>query len=158
MAFNRLTLSEKLYQKSSPLGDCIVWTGTKNDSGYGKIRIHGKWRRAHRVSFEINHGEIPPGMVVRHSCDNPSCINPDHLLTGTQGDNINDMRDRGRARFAVGESSGKAKLTEADVRMIREIHSPGVRGRGAHVLAKRFGVSKPTIQAIISGKSWGHVK
>jgi HNH endonuclease len=157
MAFNRLSLEDKLLTKAVPQGECLVWIGQKHPRGYGRLRIGGKLRPAHRLMYELRHGPIPDGQVVRHSCDNPACINPAHLSIGTQLDNVQDMFERGRANKARGERSPKAKLTEAQVREIRARYVARSYGNGAHVLAREFGVSKPTIQAILSGDSWKHV-
>lgn len=76
---------------------CWDWKGSKS-RGYGKLNINGKQKRAHRVSYEMFKHKIPPGLVVMHSCDNPGCVNPDHLSTGTQNDNIQDMIKKGRKK------------------------------------------------------------
>lgn len=75
---------------------CWVWKGTKNRKGYGQISVDGRHERTHRVAYRLTYGEIPEGMVVRHRCDNPPCINPDHLEVGTSADNSRDMVERGR--------------------------------------------------------------
>jgi hypothetical protein len=82
---------------------CWEWNGKRNDQGYGIVHAarHGlDSARAHRVMFELNAGPIPDGMVIRHRCDNPPCVNPDHLQVGTQRDNARDMSIRGRHQFA----------------------------------------------------------
>lgn len=76
-----------------PSGACWIWTGPTNNHGYGRF---GGSRYAHRVSYQLAHGPIPPGMVVLHRCDNPPCVNPDHLSLGTQRDNVRDMVTKGR--------------------------------------------------------------
>lgn len=79
---------------------CWEWTGNLNDSGYGVITAvnHGyTMARVHRIMFERENGDIPDGMEVRHKCDNPPCVNPDHLVLGTHADNMRDMAERGRA-------------------------------------------------------------
>ncbi len=75
---------------------CWEWTGAKTHFGYGKMMIAGKVVRAHRVSYELHVGAIPSELLIRHRCDNPACVNPDHLEPGTQADNIQDMMERGR--------------------------------------------------------------
>ena len=74
----------------------MVWTAYKDKDGYGLASVDNKTVRTHRVSYEMNHGPIPEGMYVLHKCDNPSCINPEHLFAGTQRDNVLDMRSKGR--------------------------------------------------------------
>jgi hypothetical protein len=77
---------------------CIERRGTGNPAGYKLIQIDGFALLAHRVSYEIAHGPIPEGLLVRHKCDNPPCINPDHLEIGTALDNMQDKIKRGRCR------------------------------------------------------------
>lgn len=153
MAYNKLTLEEKLLSKAAWQGECLIWFGQKCPKGYGRLRIEGKQQRAHRLMYQLRHGPIADGLVVRHSCDNPSCINLDHLSLGTQLENVHDMLARGRANKVNGESHPSAKLTDSQVAEIRRRYVPGVYGKGARVLANEFGVSKPTILAIVSGKS-----
>lgn len=76
---------------------CWIWKAVKNYRGYGHISFRNYPRRSHRVSYTVHKGEIPKGMLVLHKCDNPSCINPDHLFLGTHQDNMNDMKKKGRA-------------------------------------------------------------
>ncbi|MEU8839979.1 HNH endonuclease signature motif containing protein [Streptomyces roseus] len=75
---------------------CWQWTGAKNPDGYGGFWHAGAFRLAHRVAFVALLGPIPDGLVVRHDCDNPNCVNPHHLRTGTQSDNGLDCVERGR--------------------------------------------------------------
>jgi hypothetical protein len=79
---------------------CWRWVGAKDPLGYGHFGLGTmkQWIYAHRFSCQLEHGEIPEGLIVRHSCDNPGCVNPRHLLVGTQRDNMRDMYERGRAR------------------------------------------------------------
>jgi hypothetical protein len=75
--------------------DCWQWIGAMQSSGYGNIKCFGKWKGAHRFSFELYHGPIPPGLMVLHSCDNKRCVNPDHLSAGTNQQNMTEAADRG---------------------------------------------------------------
>jgi len=154
MAYNKLTLAEKLAIKSKPDGDCIVWTGAKTKLQYGMIRINGKWKRAHRVMYEMVHGKIKDNLVVMHSCDNPSCININHLSVGTQNDNMQDMHQKGRANPCSGENHPCAKLSVDDVRKIRSRYEKGSRKNGASQLAREFNVSKQTVLTLLKNATW----
>jgi hypothetical protein len=86
-------------------GECWPWRGACNSSGYGRFKADGKDYKAHRVSRSLLRGDVHAGVVVRHSCDNPGCCNPAHLLTGTQADNVADRQARGRQ--AKGPRNGR---------------------------------------------------
>ena len=128
---------------------CWEWSGGRNDRNYGQVRFGGKMTRAHRLSYETYIGEIPSGMVVRHICDNPPCINPAHLETGTLADNNRDKAERGRA--TSGGRSWSAKLSESEVgQILRQ------GGGSTRELAREFGVSPTTIRNIRNGVAWKH--
>ena len=124
---------------------CWLWTASRDLKGYGKFNTGYAMppASAHRVAFVLCHGPIPDGFVVRHSCDNPSCVNPRHLSAGTYEDNANDMVVRGR--------SGLAKLTVATVREIRRRVGEGEK-RSA--LAREFRVTHSTVGRIARGDCW----
>jgi hypothetical protein len=133
-----------------PNSGCWLWTGTLFSSGYGRVKRGGKHYRAHRDSFAVYKGPIPSGMLVCHTCDTRSCVNPEHLFLGTPRDNMLDMARKGRGRFpeSVGEANGRAKLTAADVSAIR------ADSRSHRVIAAEFGVCKTQITTIKAGKGW----
>lgn len=128
---------------------CIEWQKSKNSRGYGKFKTGGKTVSAHRFSYEAHNGPIPDGAVVRHACDNPPCVNPDHLLVGTHADNSMDAVTRNRV--ARGERDGNAKLTAADVTEIVKLLPHNARAD----IARMFNVSASTIDAIYYGRVWG---
>lgn len=134
-------------------GGCHICTShCADDRGYPQIRPSGRGGRCTRLTrvvYEAVYGPIPAGQVVRHSCDNPGCINIDHLLLGTQQDNVDDRETRGRG--AKGEKHGRAKLTVENVREIRA--STATRAE----LAAKFGVSRSAIQMVQNRKNWQHV-
>jgi hypothetical protein len=139
---------------------CILFTGCLNNRGYGQVRRKGKTFLAHRVAYTEHHG-IPlselRGLVIRHRCDTPKCVNPDHLVIGTQKQNIGDAIERGRhvpPPHKTGENVGTSVLTETDVKEIKRLLRLGVYQR---VIAERFGVSQVQISHIKLGKQWSHV-
>ena len=137
---------------------CWEWQRGKITSGYGVFYL-SNWRRmyAHRFSYIAFCGEIPADMVVCHSCDNPSCVNPAHLWLGKQGNNVRDCVAKGRDLHAVGENHGRAKLNESAVREIRRRANGGAWGIQSR-LAEEYGVARVTIRQIIAGNTWTHVK
>lgn len=135
-------------------GGCHIFTGSKDDCGYGRIRNGKKLVRLHREVYLRDKGEIPLGAVVMHSCDVPACINPSHLSLGTQVENIHDMDKKGRRKILLGVAHGKAKLKDADIHIIRQrIES----GETCNRIADDFSVSEGTIQHIKQGRNWSHV-
>lgn len=131
---------------------CWNWTGVKDKQGYGEIRDYYKKKRAHRVSWEIHIGPIPDGMCICHKCDNKLCINPDHLFLGTLQDNNRDRDSKGRN--TKGEQQPAHKLTDDLVLAIRRAVKNGVTQSS---IAKTLGISKPTINCAVNGKTWRHI-
>jgi hypothetical protein len=111
---------------------------------------------AHRVSWSISNGPIPVEMCVLHRCDNPSCVNPEHLFLGTQKDNIADMVEKGRNKSpgVKGQSHHSAKLNNAGVHKIRERLAAGITQRA---VAKEFKMSPGAINRISRGFAWAHI-
>lgn len=149
-----LTLTERFWQYVNKQDGCWNWLSYKDPNGYGRINYDGKPYLAHRLSYQINCGEIPVGKVICHRCDNPSCVNPEHLFLGEQADNVADMHNKGRARKRgqLGTEHHASKLSEKDIPAIRASTS------SVAALAEEYGVSRPTIHAIRVGKTWRHVK
>lgn len=135
--------------KVSPSG-CWEWTRARDKDGYGKIRVSNVMQRAHRVSYEFFNGEIPEGLIVRHKCDNPCCINPEHLEIGTHKDNTQDAIMRNR-RSSKGTDNVKAKLTPEEVLQIY------TDPRGCVELSKIYHVGPNAVSRIKRGISWQHV-
>ena len=150
---------ERFWEKVDKKGpdECWLWTAGKDGDGYGRMRIKGTHIRAHRVSWEIHHGPIPPGMHVLHQCDTPGCANPIHLYLGTNTDNVHDRDKKGRGVLPMlkGEQHGRAKLTETDILRIRDDVSSG---RTQEVVAREFGITHQQVSVIVRRKQWGHIK
>ena len=87
---------EQFWAKVDRDGECWEWAAARNSKGYGSLCVGGKWTMAHRHAYALTHGPIAKGLVVRHTCDNPPCVNPAHLLLGTYSDNMRDALERGR--------------------------------------------------------------
>ena len=133
---------------------CWPWTGKKNPEGYGEIQVNHRIVKAHRLSYELATGEkIPPKTEVCHKCDNPSCVNPNHLFLGDHSANMRDMVKKGRGRQPklAGEACGASKLTLAQVLEIRS--APGVH----KAIARQFGISQTQVSRIKRRATWQHV-
>lgn len=140
--------------RSSGDDDCWIWMKSVDKNGYGKARFNGISGRAHRFAWMIaNNQDVPKDLVVRHTCDVPSCCNPAHLLLGTIADNTKDMDERGRRRPGArrGENSPKAKLNSIQVRAIR--NDPRIQ----KAIAEDYGVSIEAINHIKLGRNWKHL-
>lgn len=172
-----LSLEERFYSKAQPTDTgCLLWTGARHHKGYGHFKVNGKTRRAHVVSYELNNGPVPDGLLVLHTCDNKLCILGDHLYAGTHAQNMADAVARHRFKGGVfgrknpksgvsvsqrGELNRNAKLTKAQVVEIRSL--PRARGRGHRpkegqhsipMLAKRYGVTPSAIANVLYGATW----
>lgn len=98
-SYRSMTLAEKWEMHGRSAGNgCWEWRGPRSARGYGSLNTADGRLYAHRVAYELHNGPIPDGLVVRHKCDNPPCVNPNHLEIGTQLDNIQDSVERGRNR------------------------------------------------------------
>lgn len=136
--------------KNAPNG-CWVWGGCKWWNGYGVYYAAPKTRvKAHRYSWELHFGPIPDGLVVCHSCDNPSCVNPSHLWLGQQHQNVADRDRKGRHRPLRGQDNGKSKLSKMDARIIKS-HTGVLSQR---YLARVFGVAQSTIGRTQRGETY----
>lgn len=152
--YKRTSVDEFLerYTTKNPDG-CWLWTGPIDKDGYARLYFDGRQVRAHRVVLERSLGRsLGPGMFACHLCDVRACVNPSHLWEGTHYENDQDALEKGR--IAHGARHYNAKLTERDVREIRELIS---RGSSQRAVAKSFGVTQSNISHIIRGARWAHV-
>lgn len=151
-------LVERFWEKVIVKEGCWDWSGAKTLLGYCVIRDEYPKKGnqfGHRVSYTIHKGEISDGMNILHKCDNPSCVNPDHLEQGTQKQNVHDMMAKGRRTKTIGlkgSDSPRSKLTWDDVRKIRELLSEGVLRQKD--IGEMFSVTGATINYIHLNKTW----
>jgi len=155
MARWNTTERERLLAKIEKQDDgCWIWTGclrgTKTHR-YGCMRYRGKSEGAHRASYMEFIGEIPEGLNVLHSCDNPKCVNPEHLFVGTDHDNMKDMAAKGRHFYPLAETHHRAKLKNDEVRAIR------ASSQSHNQLAHAYGVTKRTIINVRQRKVYASV-
>jgi hypothetical protein len=148
------SIEERFWEKVDigNVNDCWEWIASKR-TGYGQFGIYKRRKSpfpAHRVSYELHFGLIPEGTLVCHSCDNPACVNPNHLFLGKDLDNARDRDQKGRSNHA-GEHNGNAKLTRKQVFEIIELRKKGLLHRE---IAQQFGVATNTVTQIVNGQRW----
>lgn len=156
-----IILSEFWNRMQKPVG-CWLFDGAKEINGYGYLLNpfgdRPKFLTAHRVAWILTNGPIPDGMRVLHKCDIRACCNPDHLFLGTDADNAEDMRRKGRSG-SQGEKCIHAKLTEEIVREIRkQFVRVNERKSNIREMAKRYGVTPGAIREVVLNLTWTHVK
>jgi hypothetical protein len=158
-SYSRRPLAERFWSKVRVAGpdDCWMWTGATTPAGYGKISTGGReggLLLATRLSLMLHHslGAWPTGVNACHRCDTPACVNPAHLFMGTQADNMADSAAKGR--MACGSRRPMAKLSEADIPVIRRRISEGAPRQ---CIADSFGVSRSAIRQVVIGLTWRHV-
>lgn len=157
--FSGLSDEERFWEKVNKKSDdeCWEWLGSLLYKWqYGVFCVGGGSTLAHRYSWKLHFGEIPPGMLVCHKCDNPPCVNPKHLFLGTGTDNMIDMVNKGRQAPVSEDKNPNAKLSREDVIQIKTLHSSGNLS-GAE-LARKFGVKPETVYHILNGMIWKNVE
>lgn len=155
-------LESRFWEKVNILDpeSCWEWQSSiKPNNGYGVFGIDGRMRLAHRVAFTLSVGDIPDDTQVLHRCDNPKCVNPAHLFLGTHLDNMRDKVRKGRqsraGRGPKGEDAATSKLTEKQVREIRDKYATD---RYTHAqLAIEYDLTPTAIGAVIRFQTWKHV-
>ena len=159
--YHGLTTAQRFLMRIEKVeSGCWHWTGSIIEkTGYGQFRMDGRPMVASRASWIIFKGEIPKDdsahgtQHVLHSCDNPKCVNPDHLFLGNNQKNVDDKLQKGRHRYgiSIGKSNTNSKLDEAKVRYIRE------SSKTQQELAEEFGMSQASIWAVIARRTWKHI-
>lgn len=156
MEIKRKSVQDRFMDKVMPEPNtgCWIWTASLNYKGYGQFGIGGKYKSvtSHRVSYEMFKGIIHKDMHVLHHCDNPWCVNPDHLWLGTNNDNIQDKIEK--QRTSKGENHARAKITTTDVLIIREARTHGFT---YSAIAGYYNLGLTTVRSIVSKINWKHV-
>jgi hypothetical protein len=163
---NKIATSSRYWKKQvafssnvciNELTGCHEWQGSRHPQGYGlakRVICEPVEPRAHRRAWIIANGPIPDGMLVLHDCDNPCCVNVDHLSLGTDADNSDDMYSRRRNVNLSGAEHARSKFSPEDVLRVKEAHKFGARPVD---LCRIYGVSDAAVHNILSGKSWKHL-
>lgn len=134
------------------MSSCVEWTRARDSAGYGQLWDPALRRviYAHRRAYEVAHGPIPDGMVVMHSCDNPACVNVEHLELGTHRDNALDKQRKGRGNQPKGLKNGRCKFSDDVVQRMRALWQSGELSQTE--IAKRFGASSSNVSRIVRGE------
>lgn len=147
-------MAERFWTYVDVWGDdaCWEWLGGRwGQMHYGRFKYRGATYSAHRVAWQLTHGQIPDGLFVLHRCDNPPCVNPSHLFLGTQKDNLVDRDRKGRSVYHRGAANSAAKLSESAVAEIRAQYKAGRLQRD---IAKDFGTTQTNVSWIVRGLTW----
>jgi hypothetical protein len=172
-------LEERFWEKVTIVGldECWLWVGGvfRNGMHYGQFQYEGRPHNAHRIAWVLTNGEIPTGVRVLHSCDNPPCVNPRHLFLGSDADNMKDMATKGRGRLqrpfnrAVGDRHGmhlhpervrrgeahpRSILTDEVVLEVRRLHREGTKQSD---LSRQFGIEKTVLSKVVNRRTWRHL-
>lgn len=148
---------ERIEERSHPEPNtgCWLWMGAVGPGGYAVARGLSSGTMVHRHAWSVANGKvIPRGMVIRHRCDQPACVNPAHLLLGTHADNMRDRDERGRNRQPCGTGHYRAILTPDLVHAIRQRRATGESIRAIAVVT---GVTRGAVKGVVSGQNWRHV-
>jgi len=147
LAATVLNRKKFIEDNSTPVTEsgCWIWEMCIGNDGYGKVSYKGKTYRAHRHSYEVFKDDIPEGLLVCHSCDTPSCVNPEHLFLGTHQDNIGDMVSKNRSDTCGGRKNHPRELVDKIISDSKNL------GWGKRKLSKKYGIPMGTISHYIRG-------
>ena len=147
------TTDQRFDEKYAPdEAGCLVW---RTQEHYPRFFSDNGYVKAHRFAWERVHGPIPPGMAVCHRCDNPKCVNVEHLFLGTHSDNMRDKAAKGRSHRPSGAKNGRARLSPADVLEVRRLRADEKFSQ--QKIADIYGVSQQTISHLLRGETWKEV-
>ena len=149
---SRQTASQRFWNKVQvgSASECWLWTGATGITGHGKFKDRSYHTvNSHRYAYMLEHGDIPAGKVVRHTCDNSGCCNPAHMVLGEHADNVADRVKRNRS--ANGEHNGRAKLNREQVEVIKQRRA---NGETLVALGTEYGVHYSTIALAVNGRNW----
>lgn len=147
-------LIQKIKNKSKNVNDCWIYEGYIGKSGYVLITFDGCYIKAHRASYIAFKGNIPKELHVCHTCDNRTCVNPDHLWLGTAKNNAEDRDKKGRKASTLGSKNGFNILNEQQVEEIKKMLHQGI---SQSEIGRKFNVSNKVIWCIAHKKSWSHI-
>lgn len=164
---SKVTAAERFWRRVAVAGpdDCWPWIPDRGKGNYGGFWLNGTNRKAHRVSWEFTHGELPVGVDVLHKCDNPPCCNPAHLFIGTDADNVADKCSKNRQakgdrngsythpeKRPRGERHGRVNVDHSQAQAIRERWETGEASKSQ--IARENGISRPQVLKIIERRHW----
>lgn len=142
-------INKELFEKKINKTDgCWEWKAAKDKDGYGFFSVDREIRYAHRIAYMLYVGEITNGLHVCHKCDNPSCVNPDHLFLSTHRGNMEDRKNKGRYQSQKGELNNSAKITKQISDAIKSMKL------SQRKIARLFGISKSQVGNIKRGNNW----
>ncbi len=125
-------------------GGCWEWTGAKRHGGYGVMKVGSKLSQTHRLSYEVHRGSIADGMLVMHSCDNPACINPEHLSLGTNAENLRDAGAKGRIAHSRRKNAG----LPPDIR--QQVEQMAAAGVTVYAIVKQLILPRTTVSRFVA--------
>lgn len=137
-------------QKGNP-DECWIWIGSPSGNGYGQLRFEGVTYRSNVLSYLINKGNIPARMYICHTCDNPICVNPNHLFVGTPSDNAKDRQQKGRGRPMDGENNSNNRFTKESIIQMRSMFQKGYL---CNEIAHIFDTNPEYVRNVVKRKVW----
>ena len=154
---------ELIHLSTQNTDDCVMWPHYRSPiprtgkPGYGMVKFQGKHTSTNRSAWLLSGQEIPKGMKICHTCDNPGCVNLRHLFIGTQRDNMQDCIRKGRKKMPKGVNNPSAKLTESQVREIRIFWEKNSSTYGPRAFAEKFKVGLTSVRDVINNRTWRHL-